>query len=56
MFHSPKNFAPCAASVLTAGAREKKQQRVTLHCGKKFGMAGQKIMRPPVESGINFAG
>jgi hypothetical protein len=46
MFHSPKNFASCVASVLTAGAGEKKQQRVTLHCGKEFGVAGQKIMPP----------
>jgi len=35
MFHSPKIFRAKTVLVLTAGAREKKQQRVTLHCGMK---------------------
>ncbi|HWY65000.1 MAG TPA: hypothetical protein VNX61_07285 [Rhizomicrobium sp.] len=32
--------------VLTAGASEKKQQRVSLHCGKKVRAGLQKIMPP----------
>jgi len=37
MFYS-RNFLVFRASVLvlTAGSREKKQQRVTLHCGMKY--------------------
>jgi hypothetical protein len=33
MFHSPNAFVLPTAFVLTAGLEEKKQQRVTLHCG-----------------------
>jgi hypothetical protein len=41
MFYSQKAFGVVGARrlVLTAGRREKKQQRVTLHCDMKYRLA-----------------
>jgi hypothetical protein len=60
MFHSPDfaRFRPSArvTRVLTAGRREKKQQRVTLHCDMKQRARREKNAALRMEGGINVAG
>jgi len=64
MFYSQSfsNVVRASALVLTAGRREKKQQRVTLHCDMEWGAPGQKMQGQKnnaalwPEGGINIAG
>jgi hypothetical protein len=60
MFHSPDfarfRLGARVTRVLTAGSREKKQQRVTLHCDMKRRAQFEKNAALRWEGGINVAG
>jgi hypothetical protein len=57
MFHSQKTFLRAGAFVLTAADSGKKQQRITLHCGKKCRVAWTKNYAAfRQEDGISCAG